>query len=238
MISQLTLTFVTVVGVLRSVADCSTEMYGEMCQHCGRWQSIGPPPDNILEMPPPPLPSFLSSWVIGANHTNHCSLCHLLAEDPPSTYTDLLHPMVKVDRSWVSTVILVAVSVGVVACAMLLLACKGKQWKILPVAESLLNHKEVPSARVAPPRNVVATHPPEAPVVRRSEAESHVYAEPDLAYENSGFLEGAEGYGAPLPRSLYGALRNLLPNGYDHLEGPRPPKGRPLPPLPPITRHV
>ncbi|XP_064484097.1 uncharacterized protein LOC135396826 [Ornithodoros turicata] len=228
-------TIVMVLGVLSSFVGASTEMYSDICPHCGRLQSIGAPPDGILEMPPPPLPSFLSNWVVGANQSNQCSLCHLLTEDNPNGYADFLHPMVKVDHSWVSTVILVAVSTGVVTCAMLLLACKGRQWKVLPAAETLLNQKEAITAPATPPRNIFPAQRPDAPVSHRSEADGHVYAEPDLSYENSGFLEGAEGYGGP-PRGFYGALRHLVPNGYDHLDGPRPHRGRPLPPVPSLKR--
>ena len=101
---------------------------------CAFLDELGPPPDLILSMPPPPLPPFMQHLIsenmsTGRDGDGNCNFCHLFATKGEDSEFTLPNPSVTSTSSWLSITILsfiVALIIGIMVVLFLLKCRKGK----------------------------------------------------------------------------------------------------------------
>ncbi|KAF6205832.1 hypothetical protein GE061_020006 [Apolygus lucorum] len=117
-------------------------------ENCSEWLELGPPPDTILTLPPPPLPSFLQ---VTSSNLSNCShnVCEWAGAPPTGVhFVELSPPGVdgELDDTWLF--VLISCSIGVLLLgsllALLLLKCREERnSKTIPVRlESSLEVKK------------------------------------------------------------------------------------------------
>ncbi|KAI1284917.1 hypothetical protein HDE_12378 [Halotydeus destructor] len=105
----------------------------ECTSSCSFLGELGPPPDMILSMPPPPLPPFMQH-ILAENFSSlmdsdgNCNLCHIFANRGVDSEYTLPNPETTVSKSWFTFVL---TSTGcliltLILVAMLIKCRKGK----------------------------------------------------------------------------------------------------------------
>lgn len=100
---------------------------------CSFFEDLGPPPDLILTMPPPPLPSFLhhiliENGTLGFDEDGNCNLCHLFSDNGiDSEFT--LKPDLKSSESWMSVIVTAVLTSMIVGAFLLVFLVKCRKWK-------------------------------------------------------------------------------------------------------------
>lgn len=112
---------------------------GGGCQlSCNTLEVLGPPPDTILTIPPPPIPNFLLE-TLNANKSNNesCNLCNIFTTGT-AKIEDKSFPQASIQfaNTWICVIIIVSIVSIAVGAIIAIFFMKCKKWKIFPVADS------------------------------------------------------------------------------------------------------
>ncbi|BES93174.1 Hypothetical protein NTJ_05980 [Nesidiocoris tenuis] len=173
-------------------------------ENCSEWLELGPPPDTILTLPPPPLPSFLQ---VSASNLSNCSnnLCDWAgAPQTGVQFIELAPPGLEgeLDDTWLF--VLISCSIGVLLLgsmlALLLLKCREERnAKTVPVRmETTMEVKKSCEAVMYPgdsSRVLWATLTPRGTtraVAAATTTSSQVDAMAATTFDNTGFADNPD----------------------------------------------
>lgn len=111
---------------------------GSGCENsCNFLDELGPPPDLILTMPPPPLPSFLQhmlleNFTMGNLEDGNCNFCHLFGGNGVDSEFTLPKPDVKSSDAWLGLVIASVLVCTLVGAFLVVFIVKCRKWKMFP----------------------------------------------------------------------------------------------------------
>lgn len=132
--------------------DTTVDGPAECTMSCELMDDLGPPPDLILSMPPPPLPPSLQHLLAdNASLGNDCNFCHLFADSGEDSEFKLPDPSANSPAgSWLTFAILATASFLIVGVLCILIIVKCRRGKFSPPdfcplsASFLRSHKSPP----------------------------------------------------------------------------------------------